>query len=101
MQCDEIIRMVLLAGLSDRDVKRELLADERLEKISVEQTILTVEIMEQALRSLNNMPAKVAGAETTKTGSKSDPRLKKKGELCSTECIYMLYLKVIVTLCSR
>ena len=28
MKCDEIIRMVLLAGLSDRDVKRELLADE-------------------------------------------------------------------------
>ena len=67
--------MVLLAGLSDDDVKREVLANEKLENMSLEQTISTVEIREQALRLLNKTPANAAGAETRKTGSKSDPRL--------------------------
>ena len=53
--------MVLLAGLSDDNVKREVLANERLEHMSLEQTISTVETREQALRSLNNPPAKDAG----------------------------------------
>ena len=82
---DDIVKMVLLAGLSDDDVKREVLANERLENMSLEQTISTVEIREQALRSLNNPPAKAAGAETPRAGNKSDPRLKKEGkcEKCS------------------
>ena len=50
----DIVKMVLLAGLSDDDVKRELLANERLKNMSLEQTISTVEIKKQALRSLNN-----------------------------------------------
>ena len=82
---DDIVKMVLLAGLSDDDVKREVLANEKLENMSLEQTISTVEIREQALRLLNKTPANAAGAETQKTGSKSDPRLKKEGkcEKCS------------------
>ena len=85
---DDIVKMVLLAGLSDDDVKKEVPANKKSENMSLEQTISTVEIGEQALnhyRSLNNIPAKAAGAETAKAGSKSDPRLKKEGkrEKCS------------------
>ena len=79
---DDIVKMVLLAGLADDDVKKEVLANDKLEKMSLEQTISTVEIREQALRSLTNVrtPAKAAGAETPKTAAKSDPRLKKESK---------------------
>ena len=69
---DDIVKMVLLAGLADNNVKKEVLANDKLEKMSLEQTISTVEIREQALRSLTNTrtPAKAAGAETPNTGMK-------------------------------
>ena len=67
--------------------KKEVLANDKLEKMSLEQTISTVEIREQALRSLTNVrnPTKAASAETPKTAVKSDPRLKKdsKCEICT------------------
>ena len=58
------------------------MSDDKLGKMSLEQTMSTVEIRERALRSLANVrtPVKAASAETPKTGVKSDPRLKKDGK---------------------
>ena len=54
---EEIVKMVVLTGLVDDDVKREVLANETLENMTLEQTISTVELREQALRSLSsNIP---------------------------------------------
>ena len=52
---DKIVKMVPLAGLADYDVKKEILANDKLGKMSLEQTISTVQIREQALISFTNV----------------------------------------------
>ena len=52
---DKVVKMVLLAGLADDDVKKEILANDKLGKMSLEQTISTVQIREQARRSFTNV----------------------------------------------
>lgn len=79
---DEIVKMVILTGLGDDDVKKEVLANDKLEDMSLEQTIGLVEMREQALRSLcgTHPPAKAASTEQSMKAAKSDPRLKKDGK---------------------
>ena len=90
---DKIVKMVLLAGLADADadVKKEILSNDKLEKLSLEHTISTVQIREQALRSFTNVRTP-ASAETPKTAVKSNPRFKKesKCEKCSKSFKYFI-----------
>ena len=66
---EEIVKMVVLTGLVDDDVKREVLANETLENMTLEQTISTVELREQDLRSLssNFPPSKAAFSDDQNT----------------------------------
>ena len=64
--------MALLVGLADDHVKKEVLAHDKFENMSQEQTISTAEIREHALlRSFSNVrpPAKAASAETPQNSS--------------------------------
>ena len=91
---EEIVKMVVLTGLVDDDVKREVLANETLENMTLEQTISTVELREQALRSLssNIPPAKAAGADHASSIGKSDPRLKKEGKCDKCSKIFKCFI---------
>ena len=76
---DKIVKMVLLAGLADADadVKKEILSNDKLEKLSLEHTISKVQIREQALRLFRNVCTH-ASAESPKTAVKSDQDLRKR-----------------------
>ena len=91
---EEIVKMVVLTGLVDDDVKREVLANETLENMTLEQTISTVELREQALRSLssNIPPAKAAGADHASRIGKTDPRLKKEGKCDKCSKIFKCFI---------
>ena len=80
----------MLNGLSDEDVKREVLGDSNLDEKSLEETIKLVEGKEVGLRSVGGIKDQSSGVTGYKRGKKiaaMDKRLSEKGkcESCKEE----------------
>ena len=88
---EDMVKQVVLAGMSDDEIKRKVLSTPGIDDMSLNDTIAIIEMEEMASRSMSDHPTTVLNQASStsykKRISSSDRRLQTKGKCasCSTE----------------
>ena len=96
---DRVVKTVMLNGLCDEDVKREVLGDSGLDEKSLEDTVKLVEAKEVALRSVvgvkSEQSSSVTGYQKLRKVAATDKKLQEKGkcESCKEEFVVNAVLR--------